>query len=196
MKLQINNFLQDGVEDIFIRDFSFLGFPVYRIYIPDYSTSHYTVCERILKNYKDGTRIIKSIIIDNKQTISSKENKILQEVFSHKSYIGTWIIRDIKESYLDLLYASLVKDVYGENVAVELIYNINEDFSLAIQEDRHMTMLNRNEAYKDKMILLFYGEFISEVVSAWRNNNSFISLCLLLKKCNYSEPPYSKMKSG
>lgn len=182
MKLQIDNFLKDGAKDIFIRNFSFLGFPVYRIYIPDFATSHYTICDRILKNYEDGKRIIESIIADNKRTLSMEECLTLQDVFSHNSYVDTWIIRNIKESYLDLLYAFLVKDASGEKVAAELIYDIDEDFSLAIQEDQHMIALNRTSEYRDRIIGLFYGDFILEVVKAWRGDNSFVNLCLLLKK--------------
>ena len=188
MKLQIDNFLRDGVEDIYIRDFSFLGFPVYRIYIPEYSTSHYTVCDRILKNYKDGKRIIESIVSDDKLDIKPEELAALEEVFSPESYVDSWIIRDIKESYQDLLYAFLVKDKAGTDAAVELIANLEEDVAQAIFEEQHMMALNRSVADRDRVIKLFYGEFILNVVVAWRDEHSFVRLCMLLKNQNLLAP--------
>lgn len=182
VKLQINNFLQDGAEDIFIRDFSFLGFPVYRVYIPDYSSSHYTICDRILKDYENGKNIMNAIVTKNKCTLTMEEGKMLQKVFSHNSYIDSWIIRDVKETYFDLLYAFLVKDLLCEEEAFELINSIDDDFSSALREEQHMAYLNKSVMYRDRSIELFYGCFISKIIKAWRKDNSFIHLCLLLKK--------------
>lgn len=182
MRLQLNNFIQNGVEDIYIRNFSFLGFPVYRIYIPEYSTSHYTICDRIFNNYKEGKQIIESIINESRQEISLLENKTLRDVFSNESYIDSWIIRDIKESFLDLLYASLIKDANGNREAIELIQNIKEDFAEAILEEQNMARKHYEENFRDKILSLFYDDFVSEIIVAWRNENSFVKLCLLLKK--------------
>lgn len=192
MKLQIDNFLRDGVEDIYIRDFSFLGFPVYRIYIPEYSTSHYTVCDRILKNYEDGKRIIESIVSNDKLNLTPEERSVLEEVFSSKSYVDSWLIRDIKEFYQDLLYAFLVKDKAGPDAAVELIANLDEDAAQAIREEQHMMALSRSVADRDRIIRLFYGEFISDVVAAWRNEHSFVHLCMLLKDRRLIAPKRSR----
>ena len=181
MKLQIDNFLRDGVEDIYIRDFSFLGFPVYRIYIPEYSTSHYTVCDRILKNYKDGKRILEEIICDDEQDIKQEDLAALEEIFSSKSYVDSWLIRDIKESYQDLVYAFLIKDKAGTAAAMELIANLDEDVAQAIREEQHMMTLNRSVVERNRIIRLFYGDFISDVVAAWRNENAFVNLCMLLR---------------
>lgn len=195
MKLQIDNFLRDGVEDIYIRDFSFLGFPVYRIYIPEYSTSHYTVCDRILKNYEDGKRIIESIVSNDKLNLTPEERAVLEEVFSPKSYVDSWLIRDVKESYQDLLYAFLVKDKAGPDAAVELIANLDEDAAQAIREEQCMIVLNRSVEDRDRIIRLFYGEFISDVIAAWRNEHSFVHLCLLLKSKRLIVPKRSKNKT-
>ena len=181
MKLQINNFLRDGVEDIYIRDFIFLGFSVYRIYIPEYSTSHYTVCGRILKNYEDGKRILEEIICDDERDIKQEDLLALEEIFSPKSYVDSWLIRDIKESYQDLVYAFLIKDKAGTTAAMELIANLDEDVAQAIREEQHMMTLNRSVVERNRIIRLFYGDFISDVVAAWRNENAFVHLCMLLK---------------
>ena len=67
----------------------------------------------------------------------------MQQVFANDSYISTWIIRDIKESYLDLAYIFLIKDMFGEKEAMEMLSSVDEDFSAAIGEDLHMKILNK-----------------------------------------------------
>jgi YcaO-like protein with predicted kinase domain len=185
MQLQIDNFLKNGVKDIFIRDFSFLGFPVYRIYIPELSVSHYTISKRVLKNFEDGNAVIQSIISQDKCKLSREEQKLMQQVFANDSYISTWIIRDIKESYLDLAYIFLIKDMFGEKEAMEMLSSVDEDFSAAIGEDLHMKILNKPVEYRDRLIDLFYGSFILDIVIAWRKDNCFAELCLVLKKYNF-----------
>ena len=182
MKLQIDNFLRDGAEDIYIRDFSFLDFPVYRIYIPKLSVSHYTVCDRILKHYQAGKEIVESIVGGSKMDLTLNDRTILEDVFSPKSYVDSWIIRNIKESYFDLVYAFLIKDKAGKDEALELIADLNEDVAQAIREEEHMIVLKRTAEERNRIIRLFYGEFVANVVAAWRSKNSFVQLLLLLKE--------------
>ena len=109
----------------------------------------------------------------------------MQQVFANDSYISTWIIRDIKESYLDLAYIFLIKDMFGEKEAMEMLSSVDEDFSAAIGEDLHMKILNKPVEYRDRLIDLFYGSFILDIVIAWRKDNCFAELCLVLTKYNF-----------
>ena len=57
--------------------------------------------------------------------------------------------------------------------------------SLSIIYIDYRKILNKPVEYRDRLIDLFYGSFILDIVIAWRKDNCFAELCLVLKKYNF-----------
>ena len=182
VKLQIDNFIKQGAADIYIRNYSFLGFPVYRVYIPHISSSHFTINDTIIRNYEEGKWLIEQILYHKLDKLNVEQYQILLRLFSENSYTSSWIIRNIKESLIDLLYAALIKEFNKDDRWQGYVENIREDIAEAILYDEELCNRSMNEQNRDNIILTFYGNDILEAVYAWRTNTPFISLCRYLKE--------------
>lgn len=181
MQQQICNFLNNNVKDIFIRDFSFLGFPVYRVYIPGVSVSHFTINDRTMYLFSESSRLVKCIVNNEIEKLEVEDIEVLEEAFSKKSYVGTWVIRSLNEDYLDLLHAALIKDSINEQEALKEVVEIETDFAKAIIEDSIMHKQGKKIEERNTIIELFYGKFVMDLVHDWRNEDTFISLIKLYR---------------
>ena len=185
VKLQIDNFIRLGVKDIYIRNNSFLGFPVYRVYIPYISSSHFTLNDTILRNYEAGRWLIEQILYHDLDKLSAEQYQTLLQLFSKNSYTSSWIIRDVKESFIDILYAALIKEIYKDSQWIEYVNKVRDDAALAILDDEVLHGRKIDEEDRDSIIEAFYGDNILEIVCAWRTETPFLSLCQYLKKKGY-----------
>lgn len=179
---QINNFLKNNVKDIFIRNFSFLGFPVFRVYIPEISCSHFTINEKTMVLFKKSIKLVNEILNGSIYKLKSNELELLKNALSNNTYISTWIFRSINEKYIDLLYAALVKEEDGEECAIPVLKRINTGFSKALIEEQNMKKKGFSIEERNRMVNMFYGKCILEIVQDWRKENPFISIILSLKE--------------
>lgn len=182
LRQQIDTFISNGVKDIFIRNFSFLGCPVFRIYIPEVSFSHFTINDKTMRLFSESLQLVNSILNNSILELNNSEIKLLVEAFSNNTYVSTWILKGVNEKYIDLLYAALIKETEGEKQSLEVLRRINTDYSIALIEDINMRKKGVVIEKIDHIIQLFYGDYVTEIVKNWRDSEAFIKLILVLKK--------------
>ena len=185
VKFHISNFKKQGCKDIFIRDLSFLGFPVFKVYIPVFSNSHLSVNNHIINNFQVVSKVIDQIIRYQIEDIKPYINCLI-ECFEKKSFIGGMIIKNIEERLVEICYAALLFDFRSDTSELKMLSNTNK-YARSVLLD--MELKNKGYSLEDREYL--FSQLTDEktrlIAQCWRKNNVFVELIRCFNKSIGSE---------
>lgn len=181
----IVHFKDLGCKDIFIRDLSFLGFPVYKVYIPEYSYSHLSINERMIGNFLLADRVIAGIKkkqIDNNGEFAD----VLLNCFSKDSYIGGMILKNIEEQIIEICYAALDYDVNNSLSVINDLSNTNR-YAHSVLLDNELARKGYSSREREELFSALADEKTSAIIRCFRGDNVFINLIRTLDKNTRTE---------
>lgn len=128
LQIQIEHLRRDGAE-IFIRNLSFLGFPVFKVYIPQISTSHILFKDDILFDL-DVVKNIRPFLagILSKTDMRSFGDRL----FGHESILGRMFFYSLTNEEFDLLHAAFLMEYGTLNEAYNMICHWNGPCAYAV----------------------------------------------------------------
>lgn len=174
---QLKNLLQITDVDIYIRNISFLGFPVYRVYIPGISTTYLSLDEQQLATFNVGSELVARIKQSHNNNLSENDlNRLRDLVFDPKSFVSSLIFRNMSESMLNAFRAALYFDLGEKDTALSILSNQDDRFCKCVIRDLELSDRNINISTRNELITLFYGKDECKFVSCWQRPNVFINL--------------------
>lgn len=177
VRTQLMNLTELTNSNIYIRDFSFLGFPVYRMYIPGVSTSCLSLDEKQLAAFVYGNKMIKCIQANNEPELSTDELKaLLENVFHPDSFISSLIFRNLSDSMLNALTAALYLDLGEKETAYHMLTQQDDRFCDCAIQDLKLRHQGVSDRERNVLLELFYGPEELEFALCWREENVFVSL--------------------
>lgn len=177
VRMQLANLQKLTDDSIYIRDFSFLGFPVYRVYVPGISTTCLSLDEQQLSAFAQGEKLIQCIRSNNEFILHSKElNALLENVFHPDSFISSLIFRNLSNSILNALTAALYLDLGEEEKAYSILANQDDRFCECVVRDYELKHQGVADVVRSGLLEMFYGAKELEFALCWREKNVFASL--------------------
>lgn len=174
---QLNNLRNITDADIYIRNISFLGFPVYRVYIPGVSTTYLSLDEQQLNAFNLGNELVSKIKQNNEQIPLKKDLIQLRDlVFNPDSFVCALIFRNMSEAMLNAFRAALYYDLGDRETAMLILDNQDDRFCHCAVRDFELADKNFTIEKRKELFLLFYGQDEYEFVSCWQKENVFMNL--------------------
>lgn len=162
-------------EDIYVRDLSFLGFPVYRIYIPKISTTHLAFNESQLNSFQEATGIV-----ENCNKISSFDSDTLNhmktDVFSSNMFASSLLFRNMSEAMTNSLLAAIEFDLGNFSKAKEILKEQDDRFCSCALRELELADNKVLPEKRDELLHLFFGRDELHYAICWRSNNVFLDL--------------------
>lgn len=177
VKEQLHNILNITNADIYIRNVSFLGFPVYRIYVPGISTTYLSLDEQQLSAFEIGNELVSRI----KQNINENptQNELIQlrdSVFNPNSFISSLIFRSMSESMQNAFQASLFYDLGDKATAISILSKQDDRYCQCVIRDFELAEKGIDINTRNELLLLFYGKEETDFVACWQTTNVFLNL--------------------
>ncbi len=174
---QINQLLNFGVEDIYIRNVSFLGFPVYRIYIPSVSTSFIALDDELLHSYQIGKEMVdfikkpETLHIDYDILMTYKDT-----LFADDSFVCDLIFRNMNRELVNSFRAAIFCDLGNREVALNILKDQNNRMCQCALRELELQRKGIAVEIRNELLCLFFGEEEMVYASCWRDNNIFETL--------------------
>lgn len=135
MHSQLSRLLDMGA-DIYIRNVSFLGFPVFKVYIKGISISHINYTEEILKDL--------SIVENMKSFLSGELSRsemlaLSETVFGKDSILGRMFFYRLSNEEFDILHAAFLMEYDTPQKAVQLLRFWNGEEATAVKRILEMS---------------------------------------------------------
>ncbi len=121
MKAQLNRLRADGAE-IFIRNVGFFGFPVYKVFIKNISTSHINFTEDILNDLDVHNRIRQFL---SKGLSEDDMCSVGRQVFGNDSIVGRLFFYSLSNEEFALLYAAFLMEYENTESVYKLLFPWN-----------------------------------------------------------------------
>lgn len=192
VKLHLDHFVSLGCADIFIRDLSFLNFPVYKVYIPHFSHSNLTINEKVVDNFRIANDVIKKILNQQINDITPYA-KVLVECFSKESYIGEMILKNVEDSLIEICYAALLYDIGGETSTLKKL-QVSNSYARSIL----LSLKLEQNGYKSTEYLQLFSALVDkktfEVIRCWKEQCVFVALIRCLAKITNTDSVAIKWK--
>lgn len=180
---QMNKFLDNGY-NVYIRNNSFLGFPVFSVYIPKVSLNHIPFNEKQLK-FLNLAKKIQHVIIE-KEPLSNDLLNEAKSLFLNDTLFGQLLLRKMGSQDLILLQASILFDRKNILKSIEKLNHINNDKSRIL---KNFFKLSEKMDYDSAIALMsnFYSQQELDFLKNWQQGRTFKNLFLeMIKKENYS----------
>ncbi len=174
VKEQINILLSNTDQDIFIRNISFLGFPVYRIYIPGISTS-FLPMDNIMVNITEECMAILNTLRESRD-ITIEQKELLKSFLDSDYSMGYLIFREVNENLIDSFCVSLIYDSGDRTRAIRLLEQIDNNFCRCALKDMELCNQGVCEARRNELLGLFFGENEMQYAMCWREASVFEAL--------------------
>lgn len=190
MNEQIQGILRNTDKDIYIRNVSFLGFPVYRVYIPELSTSFLPLDERMIECAKACRAISKVIRESMGAGLSTEQAAVLKEFAQDHEYsFGHFIFRNTHEDIIDAFCIALVLDVGSREKAYALLRQKENAFCRCAVKDDELREKGVDERTRNELLVLFFGNEEAEFAACWRKERVFEALMVWNEKMRRSRAP-------
>lgn len=179
VQFHLDNFNKLGCTDIFIRDLNFLGFPVYKVYIPGFSNSHLSMNRKVIHDFFIVNDVIDGIIKGQIDDVS-KQRAVLIECFSKKSYIGEMLLKNIEDRLISVCHAALLYEETGDLSALQRISESNQ-YARSIIFEFDLVDMGYVKEERIKLFETMTDDRTQAVVACWREKYIFSSLvrCLI-----------------
>lgn len=157
--------------DVYIRDTSYLGFPVYRVYVPTVSTSHIPFDEFQLKCYEMMECF--SEIVEKKNFSVENIEKIENTLFNKNTFINGLIFRSLGESRFHLLHAAACCDIGKYESAKQYLRLSRTQYSECLIRTVDQKENNRDRKEGRYLLDIFFEEEYVFLAEKWLNGNAF-----------------------
>lgn len=180
---QMKKFLDNGY-NIYIRNNSFLDFPVFSVYIPKVSLNHIPFNEKQLKSLNLAKKI-QQIIIE-RESLSNEIIEDAKRLFSNDTLFGQLLLRRMSSQDLVLLQASILFDKKNILESIEILNHVNHNNSRILKEFLKLSEKLEHDSAVGLMSI-FYSHHELEFLKKWQQGKAFKNLFLeMIKKENYS----------
>ena len=160
--------LQKNGMDVYIRNNSFLGFPVYRIYIPFASTSHLRYDQAMVEEMEVGDQIYAyleyGISHEQKQRLCSR-------CFGPDRFMLEMTLRNWDAEGLLLLYAAALFDIGHPFEAYAVLTESTSPEALFLR--RYIELTNSQSTDRDELLRRFFGTAATAWLDALTRGNAF-----------------------
>lgn len=190
MNEQIQGILRNTDKDIYIRNVSFLGFPVYRVYIPELSTSFLPLDERMIE-CANACSAISKVIRESRGADLSAEQAAIFKGFAqdHEYSFGHFIFRNTHEDIIDAFCIALMFDSGSREKAYALLRQKENAFCRCAVKDDELREKGVDEKTRNEMLVLFFGNEEAEFAACWRSEHVFEALMAWNEKMRRSRAP-------
>ena len=178
MEIQIKQLLTIA-PDVYIHDASYLGFPVFRVYIPTVSSSHVPFDEFQLECYRIMERFPQ--IVEQCDFTKKNLQAIENTLFSPNTFVNGLIFRSIGESWFHLLHAALCYDLDLDDNAVEYLKLARTRYDECLIRKIELTHNGYSAESIDHLLDLFYKKDISAFAQKWVRLQAFKSTLQMLQ---------------
>lgn len=179
VRKQLINLQKLTDSNIYIRDFSFLGFPVYRVYIPGISTTCLSLDEQQLAAFVHGNKMISRIQSNDAFVLTKDEiQELLENVFHPDSFISSLIFRNLSNAMLNALTAALYLDLGEQEKAYGLLRQQDDRFCDCVIQDLELKQQGLSQKDRNALLELFYGPKELDFALCWRERNVFTALIM------------------
>lgn len=179
METQIKQLL--GIApDVYIHDASYLGFPVFRVYVPTVSSSHVPFDEFQLECYRMMEQFPQIVECGN----FTKENllAIKNSLFSQNTFVNGLIFRSIGESWFHLLHAALCYDLEQDSSAIKYIRLARTRYDDCLIRKIELNRDGYSTESIDYLLSLFFKKDVSAFANTWRRLQAFKSTIQMLQE--------------
>ena len=177
VKEQLHNLLNITQSDIFIRNISFLNFPVYRIYIPGISTTYLSLDEQQLSAFEIGNKLVSRIKQNINENLTKSELIQLRDsVFDPCSFVSSLIFRSMSESMQNAFRASLFYDLGEKDKAITILNNQDDRYCQCVIRDFELAEKGIDIDTRNELLSLFYGKDEADFAACWQRTNVFLTL--------------------
>ncbi len=145
--------LRENGFDVYIRDNSFLGFPVYKIYVPFASLSHLKFdCALV-----EETEIANHIYEYLEEGITPKQERILcDRCFGPDSFMLDMVLRHWSSDTVQFLHAAALFDSGRLSESLAVLENSSLPESVFLR--RYIQLTPKSEKDRDDLLRLFFGK--------------------------------------
>ena len=165
MQSQLNRLQKNGA-DIFIRNVSFLNFPVYKVYIPGVSTSHISFTEDILEDLSVPGKM-KAFL--REEPDRTEMQKLGEQVFGCESIMGRMFFYRLSNEEFALLHGAFLMEYGDQKRAYHLIRPWNGENAVmaarVLEMEGHMELQQATDCAKrfaSRSASEFLDRFFSE----------------------------------
>lgn len=174
---QLQNLLRTTAADIYIRDISFLGFPVYRIYIPGVSTTSLALDNHQLNAFEQGQQMIDTLRREGRTALSPGElTQLLETVFASDSFVSALLFRNMNEAMLNAFRAALHFDLGERETAFDILRVQDDRLCWCALRDFQLQNAGVPVETRDELLELFFGTEEKEFAACWRDTQVFLAL--------------------
>lgn len=178
MEIQIKQLLTIA-PDVYIHDASYLGFPVFRVYVPTVSSSHVPFDEFQLECY----RMMERFPQITKDCDFTKKNlqAIERTLFNPDTFVNGLIFRSIGESRFHLLHAALCYDLGMDDNAIDYLNLARTRYDECLIRKIELAHNGYSAKSIDHLLDLFYKKDISAFAQKWVRLQAFKSTLQMLQ---------------
>ncbi len=179
MKIQINTLLSIA-PNVYIHDVSYLGFPVFRVYVPTISTSHVPFdnfqlrCYEIMRNFIMKAQSFRLSINE----IEEIENTL----FNENTFVNGLVFRSIGESNFHLLHAAACYDLSKYEEAKKFLRLSCSDYGECLIRKIELLQMDYNFCEIDNLLSVFYYDNYVEMTRKWEKGKAFSSMLYYLSE--------------
>ncbi len=177
MRHQLDTLLSVTESDIYIRQISFLGFPVYRVYIPGLSAICIALNQQQLRSYEEGAALVRQLQQGNTLPLSRPQLEALRDqVFAPSAFVPSLIFRNMSEQILNALYAALCYDLGQQQKARDILEAQDDRFCRCASEELRLCAEGASQEKRNTLLELFFGKKELAFAACWREKQVFSAL--------------------
>jgi len=174
LDIQISNILR-LTSDIFIRNNSFLGFPVYKIYVPKISCNHMPIGEKHLRCL-DLCKTLYQKIGESKKLSVCDLNTYRDYVFNPEMFISSIVLHNMEESFLYALYAALSLDLGEQDEAKKVLSFLYDKKYECVKKALNLKENGTPIETINELLHLFYDDAAADFALLWCGKQVFLTL--------------------
>lgn len=191
MEKQLKQLLKIA-SDVYIHDASYLGFPVYRVYVPTISTSHIPFDGFQLKCYEVMERFPQ--IVENRDFSEDNIRLIEKTIFNENTFVNGLIFRSLGESRFHLLHAAACFDIGAFANAKKYLRLSRSKYSDCLTRTVELIEKKCDKEEGSRLINLFFEDEKVELAKKWQQGKAFEGTIDLFEMMGISFSPRLFMK--
>lgn len=177
MQMQLNVLMQNNL-DVYIRNNSFLGFSVFKVYIPGFSVSHINFDERVIDTIKTCERLFE--FFDFNITVEDKI-QMKEYLFGKDSFLAELSLTQLSIADYDLIHAGILFDIGNSSEAKTVISEIDYPIAKCLQQFILLKECCNDINVIRDLLEMFFPEDVSCWIEKFENKNAFEAIIKELK---------------
>lgn len=177
LRQQLNSLLKMKVDDIYIRDIGYLGFPVYRVYIPKVSTTGLQM-DSMQENAFSAARKLEGIIKMSDEDLPLPKDilELARKVFSSDEIAGSILLGDMNNHVLKAFLAAAFYDAGDKQQADKILYSSDSPVCKCILNEQILQQQGVPVSIRDELLSVFFDHHSVSFAKHWREKRIFPAL--------------------